>query len=89
MSGIRRWSMVAAVVCLVMLPVGVTVQSGDYARRPASKQWPAVSGDWGNTRHSTLNQITTQNSRSSELHGRRRSSTRLQARERCRSFMTA
>ena len=61
MSGIRRWSMVAAVVCLVMLPVGVTVQSGDDARRPANKQWPAVSGDWGNTRHSTLNQITTQN----------------------------
>lgn len=61
MSGIRRRSMVAAVVCLVMLPVGVTVQSGDDARRPANKQWPAVSGDWGNTRHSTLNQITTQN----------------------------
>ena len=61
MSGVRRQFMVAAVVWLVTMPIGVSVQSGDDARRPASKQWPAVSGDWGNTRHSTLNQITTQN----------------------------
>ena len=60
MRGIMQRLLIAAVVCLVTLPVGVTVQSGDDPRRPASKQWPAVSGDWGNTRHSTLNQITTQ-----------------------------
>ncbi len=50
-----------AALCLLIGRTDVAVQSGDDWRRPASKQWPTVSGDWGNTRHSTLNQITTQN----------------------------
>ena len=59
MSGVRL--VVAAVACLLIVPADVMVQSGDDWRRPAGKQWPAVSGDWGNTRYSTLNQINTQN----------------------------
>ena len=61
MSGTRRWLVIAVAGCVCLLSVHVGVQSIDDARRPASKQWPAVSGDWGNTRHSTLNRITTQN----------------------------
>jgi glucose dehydrogenase len=59
MTGIRL--VVATVACLLVLPAGVAVQSGDDARAPAGRQWPAVSGDWGNTRYSTLKQITSQN----------------------------
>lgn len=36
-------------------------QADEDLRRAAGRQWPAVSGDWGNTRYSTLNQINTQN----------------------------
>ena len=61
MSVFQRRLVVAVVASLVTLPADVRVQSGDDARRPAGKQWPAVSGDWGNTRHSTLDQISTQN----------------------------
>src|SRR6188768_1241236 len=50
-----------AIAGVLFLSAHVHVQSGDDARRLANKQWPAVSGDWGNTRHSTLNQITNQN----------------------------
>ena len=57
----RNRLVIAAVLCLLVGRTDVDVQSGDDWRRPASKQWPTVSGDWGNTRHSTLNQITTQN----------------------------
>src|SRR4030095_7001245 len=61
MSGMKRRLVIAVTACVCFLPAHVRVQSGDDARRPAGKQWPAVSGDWGNTRHSRLNQITTQN----------------------------
>ena len=53
--------LIVALAGVLFLSAHVHVQSADDARRPASKQWPAVSGDWGNTRHSTLNQITNQN----------------------------
>jgi glucose dehydrogenase len=53
--------LILAIAGVLLLSTSVQVQSGDDARRPASKQWPAVSGDWGTTRHSTLNQITAQN----------------------------
>ena len=53
--------LLVAIAGVLLLSAHVQVQSGDDARRPAGKQWPAVSGDWGNTRHSTLNQINTQN----------------------------
>src|SRR5262245_38606755 len=52
---------VLAAACVLIVPTTVAVQSTDDGRRPAGTQWPAVSGDSGNTRHSTLNQITTQN----------------------------
>ncbi|HET9360720.1 MAG TPA: PQQ-binding-like beta-propeller repeat protein [Vicinamibacterales bacterium] len=60
MSSFWRPLVLAAVTVLV-LPVAVNVQSGDGPRPPAGKEWPAVGGDSGNSRHSTLNQITTQN----------------------------
>ena len=60
MTGMKR-RLVVAIAGVLLLSAHVEVQSGDDARRPANRQWPAVSGDWGNTRHSTLNQITTQN----------------------------
>ena len=60
MTGMKR-RLVVAIAGVLLLSAHVEVQSGDDARRPANKQWPAVSGDWGNTRHSTLNQITAQN----------------------------
>jgi alcohol dehydrogenase (cytochrome c) len=53
--------LVLAMVTVLVLPVAVNVQSADEAPRPAGMEWPAVSGDRGNSRHSTLNQITTQN----------------------------
>src|SRR5262245_64995198 len=52
---------VVAAACVLVLPTTVAVQSTGDGGRTAGKQWPAVSGDSGNTRHSTLNQITTQN----------------------------
>ena len=56
----RAINLVVAAICLLAVSTDVAVQSGDDPRRPAATQWPAVSGDWGNTRHSTLKQITTQ-----------------------------
>ncbi|HET9360840.1 MAG TPA: PQQ-binding-like beta-propeller repeat protein, partial [Vicinamibacterales bacterium] len=60
MSSVWR-PLVLATVTVLVLPVAVNVQSGDGPRPPAGKEWPAVGGDSGNSRHSTLNQITTQN----------------------------
>jgi glucose dehydrogenase len=61
MAGIRRRLVLGAVACLFIAPADVNVQSGDDARRPAGREWPAVSGDFGNTRHSTLRQVSTEN----------------------------
>ena len=61
MTAVMRRIIVLIAGVLVLSSAHVQVQSGDDARRPAGRQWPAVSGDWGNTRHSTLSQITTQN----------------------------
>src|SRR6185436_15067768 len=58
MSGMRL--VIVEVACAFIVPTTVAVQSGDDGRR-AGTQWPAVSGDWGNTRYSSLNQINTQN----------------------------
>ena len=59
MSGFKLVAPVVA--CLFIVPAHVSVQSGNDAGRQANRQWPAVSGDWSNTRHSPLTQITTQN----------------------------
>src|SRR5215510_7535739 len=45
---------VVAAACVLVLPTTVAVQSTGDGGRTAGKQWPAVSGDSGNTRHSTL-----------------------------------
>jgi PQQ-dependent dehydrogenase (methanol/ethanol family) len=52
---------VMTAACVLVVPTTVAVQSTGDAGRTAGKQWPAVSGDSGNTRYSTLAQITTQN----------------------------
>jgi len=59
MSGFKLAAPVVA--CLLIVPAHVSVQSGNDAGRQASRQWPAVSGNWSNSRHSPLTQITTQN----------------------------
>lgn len=48
----------AAIVCAVALSGAVILHSQDSGRGPAGKEWTAVSGDLGNTRYSTLTQIT-------------------------------
>jgi PQQ-dependent dehydrogenase (methanol/ethanol family) len=53
--------MMGVAAALLLVPADVAVQSGGDLRRAAATEWPAVSGDWGNTRHSTLSQITTAN----------------------------
>jgi quinohemoprotein ethanol dehydrogenase len=45
----------AGVLALQLL----SAQTAPDFRRPASKEWPLVGGDWGNTRYSTLSQINT------------------------------
>src|SRR5262245_36794922 len=57
----RAINLVVAAMCFLTLSTDVAVQSGDDGRRAADQEWPAVSGDRGNTRHSALKQITTQN----------------------------
>src|SRR5262245_53671605 len=47
---------------LVLLAPGLTVaQSQPSLREPAGKDWLTIGGDWGATRYSTLNEITTAN----------------------------
>jgi PQQ-dependent dehydrogenase (methanol/ethanol family) len=53
--------LLATLVCVVALSVSVLVQSDGVGRTAASKEWPTVGGEWGNGRHSTLSQITTEN----------------------------
>src|ERR1700687_402566 len=61
MIGHYRSILVTALAAVLAMPVAVAVQSGDSARTPAAKDWPTVTGDWGNTRYSALAQITTLN----------------------------
>ena len=60
MSRHHRWIGVAALAGVLAIPVTVAVQSSGNGRAPAAKDWPTVGGEWGNTRYSTLNQITPQ-----------------------------
>src|SRR5580692_10190265 len=57
---LHHWIGVAAAAILAV-PVTVAVQSDGNGRAPATKEWPTVGGDWGNTRYSMLGQITPQN----------------------------
>lgn len=41
--------------------VGCDRQQASDWRKPAGKEWPTVGGDWGNTRFSTLKQISAEN----------------------------
>jgi PQQ-dependent dehydrogenase (methanol/ethanol family) len=52
-------AMLAATI--VAMPVAVSVQSGSNGGAVATKEWPTVGGQWGNSRHSELTQITTEN----------------------------
>jgi quinohemoprotein ethanol dehydrogenase len=46
---------------IVAMPVAVSVQSGSNGGAVGTKEWPTVGGEWGNSRHSELSQITTEN----------------------------
>jgi alcohol dehydrogenase (cytochrome c) len=54
-----RWIGAAAFAAALVMPTTVSVQSD--VKGPAGKEWPAVGGDWGNTRYSTLSQISRAN----------------------------
>ena len=57
-----RWRLaVFAAVVVLALPITVAVQSDAGGRGPAGREWPAVGGDLGNARYSTITQITTGN----------------------------
>lgn len=45
---------------LLTLPVAASAQKAD-GRKPPSKNWPMVEGNWGNQRYSMLDKITTAN----------------------------
>src|SRR5579862_8458675 len=49
-----------ALAALGLLPL-VSAQTAPDFRKPAGAEWPLVGGDWGNTRFSTLKQITPAN----------------------------
>ena len=49
---------IGAAVVVLALPVTVAVQSDAGGRAVAGREWPAVGGDAGNARYSTLTQIT-------------------------------
>ena len=55
-----RWSVAAALASMLALPVVVAVQSGGGGS-VASSNWPTVTGEAGNTRYSSLDQLTTKN----------------------------
>src|SRR5438552_1792360 len=61
MSRQQQWIGVAAFVGVLALPATVAVQSDSNGRGPAGKEWPTVGGDWGNSRYSTLTQLTSEN----------------------------
>src|SRR4051794_34530087 len=46
------------ITALVLTSAAVVVRTQSSALAPAAKEWPAVSGDLGNTRYTTLTQIT-------------------------------
>ena len=46
------------IAALVLTSAGVVVRSQSSALAPAAKEWPAVSGDLGNTRYTALTQIS-------------------------------
>jgi quinohemoprotein ethanol dehydrogenase len=62
MTGHCRFAAVAMLAAtIVAMPVAVLVQSGSNGGAVATKEWPTVGGAWGNSRHSELTQITTEN----------------------------
>ena len=61
MSDHRHWIVIGALTSLLALPAVVVLRSEESSGHAAGKQWSTVSGDLGNTRYSTLAQITTQN----------------------------
>src|SRR5271168_5376084 len=54
-----RWIMAGVVAGALAGPAGarVTSSGSENWSAPASVEWPTVSGDWGNTRYSTLSAV--------------------------------
>jgi quinohemoprotein ethanol dehydrogenase len=61
MTSQSRFVAVATLIAIVVaMQVAVSVQSGSNRGAVAAKEWPTVGGEWGNSRHSALTQITTE-----------------------------
>src|SRR5437660_4282997 len=56
-----RLIVAAGLTMLIIVPTTVAVRSDGLTQHTAGKEWPTVSGDSANTRHSTLSQINIQN----------------------------
>jgi glucose dehydrogenase len=48
-------------VCAMVFPAMSFAQSARDPRKPASREWLTIGGDWHNTRYSTLTQINVNN----------------------------
>src|SRR5262249_36687877 len=57
----RLRALVLAFGLVLLAPGLVAAQTAPNLREPADKDWLTIGGDWGGTRYSTLNQITTAN----------------------------
>lgn len=67
MVGNRHWAVLTLLAGALAMPVVVAKQSAidsEDLGQPATQEWPAVGGDWGDTRYSAVMQINTQNIKS-------------------------
>ncbi len=60
MSNRSQWMLAALLASAMAMPV-LAAGGADDLRQPAGKDWPAVGGNWDNSRFSTLKQINTTN----------------------------
>src|ERR1700676_1664121 len=52
---------IGLVACLAAAPAPAGAQGAADLRPPAGPEWPAIGGDWSNSRYSTLTQINRDN----------------------------
>jgi glucose dehydrogenase len=57
----RRKRPLVLLLCLFAIPAAVAVQSDEDFGARAHRDWPLSGGDWSNSRHSTLTQVTPAN----------------------------
>ena len=56
-----RWFLTVLAFISLAVPLAVVVRSADKPQAYSAKEWTAPGGDWGATRYSTLDKITTKN----------------------------